>query len=152
MAKTMVIGLCSGAKDRMTAAGMIMSGAAAMDMDIELYVLLMGARHFLKENEENSPGLSETPELKEEFFEALEKLKTPTCIEFFRQAKEFTNVKICVCSFAGQIWGGEKIEDFNQCEFRMLPNFLAITCYNSVLISQGARGIYQGCFYSLKAY
>ncbi len=28
-------------------------------------------------------------------------------------AKEMTNVKIYICSLAGKIWGGEKLEDFN---------------------------------------
>ena len=114
MAKTMVIGLCSGARDRMTAAGVIMSGAAAMDMDIELYVLIMGARSFKKENYGMVKNLSETRHLQEEFDKALEILNTPTCFEFFKQAKEFTNVKIHVCSLAGKIWGGEKLEDFNE--------------------------------------
>ena len=28
-------------------------------------------------------------------------------------AKDMTNVKIYICSLAGKIWGGEKLEDFN---------------------------------------
>jgi len=114
MAKTMVIGLCSGARDRMTAAGVIMSGAAAMDMNVELYVLLMGARSFKKENYGIVKDLSETPHLYEEFDKALKKLNTPSCFEFFKEAKELTNVKIHVCGLAGKIWGGEKLEDFNE--------------------------------------
>jgi peroxiredoxin family protein len=49
MAK-MVIGLFSGSIDRLIAAGIVSSGAAALDMDIEIYVLLMGARAFKKGN------------------------------------------------------------------------------------------------------
>ena len=114
MAQKMVIGLCSGSRDRMTAAGVIMGGGAALDMDIDLYVLLMGARSFKKENYGIVKDISETPQLLEEFNKALEELKTPTCFEFFKQAKELTNVKIHVCGFAGKIWGGEKLEDFNE--------------------------------------
>lgn len=84
-----------------------------MDMNIELYVLLMGAHSFKKENFGMKPNLSEAPHLQEEFEKALEELKTPTCFEFFKQAKELTNVHIHVCGFAGKIWGGEKLEDFN---------------------------------------
>ncbi|MCK5852510.1 hypothetical protein KAH27_05715 [bacterium] len=113
MAKTMVIGLCSGSRDRMTAAGIIMGGAAAMDMNIELYVLAMAARSFKKEYSDGIKYLSEATHLEEEFDKALEAMKTPTCFEFFEQAKEFTNVKIHVCGTAGKIWGAEKLEDFN---------------------------------------
>ena len=89
-----------------------MSGAAADDMDIEVYVLLQGARAFKKEVGEKNDAMAEVPHLKEEFFESLKKTNTLSWIEFFKQAKEFTNVKIYMCSLAGKLWGGEKVEDF----------------------------------------
>ena len=111
MAK-MVIGLVSGGIDRLTAMGVISSGAAALDMDIEIYVLLMGARAFKKENAENIDGLSETPQLKDQFFAGLEKNQVKKWYQFLKDAKELTNVKILVCGLAGKIWGGEKVDDF----------------------------------------
>lgn len=111
MAK-MVIGLFSGSIDRLTAAGVISSGAAAMDMDIEIYVLLMGARAFKKENVENIDELSETPHLKSQFFAGLEKNQVKKWYEFLTSVKELTNVKILICGLAGKIWGGEKVDDF----------------------------------------
>jgi len=81
MAK-MVIGLVSGGIDRLTAMGVISSGAAALDMDIEIYVLLMGARAFKKENAENIDGLSETPQLKDQFFAGLEKNQVKKWYQF----------------------------------------------------------------------
>jgi peroxiredoxin family protein len=111
MAK-MVIGLVSGGIDRLTAAGIVASGAAALDMDIEIYVLLMGARAFKKENAENIDELSETPQLKDQFFAGLEKNQVKKWYQFLKDVKELTNVKILVCGLAGKIWGGEKIDDF----------------------------------------
>ena len=111
MAK-MVIGLCSGSIDRLTATGIISGGAAALDMDIEIYVLLMAARAFIKENAEKVDELSETPHLKDEFLAGLEKNNVKKLHEVIKELKEFTDVKVLVCGTAGKIWGAEKKEDF----------------------------------------
>lgn len=111
MAK-MVIGLVSGGIDRLTAMGIIASGAAALDMDIEIYVLLMGARAFKKENAESIDELSETPQLKNQFFAGLEKNQVKKWYQFLNDVKGLANVKILVCGLAGKIWEGEKIDDF----------------------------------------
>jgi peroxiredoxin family protein len=111
MAK-MVIGMFSGGVDRLTAAGVVMSGAAADDMDIEVFVLLMGARAFKKEVAETNKELSETPDLKDQFFAGLDKNNVKKWTEFMREVKELTNVKIHICGLAGKIWDGEKLEDF----------------------------------------
>lgn len=113
MAK-MTMALFSGSVDKLTAAGIILSGAAADDMDVDVFVLLMGARAFKKENVNEKGSLAELSHLKEEFFASLERLKVNTWFQFFKEAKEMTNVKVHVCGLAGKIWGGEKLEDFNE--------------------------------------
>jgi len=112
--KKMTLALFSGSLDKLTAAGIILGGAAADDMKVDLFVLLQGARAFKKEIGDNPEKLemAEYPELKEEFLESLKKLQVKTWIEFFEEAKELTNVKIHICGLAGKIWGGEKLEDF----------------------------------------
>jgi len=112
--KTMCLGLFSGSVDKLTAAGIILGGAAAMDMKVEIYVLLQGARAFRKDIGDNPEKLqmAENPALKEEFLQSLKNLKVKTWVEFFREAKEITDVKIHVCGLAGKIWGAEKLEDF----------------------------------------
>lgn len=112
MAKKMCIGLFSGSVDKLTATGVIISGAAAEDMEVNVYVLLMGAYAFKKENAETNDNLAELPHLKEQFFNSLKRLEVPTWISFFKQAKELTNVQVHICGLAGKIWGGEKLEDF----------------------------------------
>mgnify|MGYP001208112908 CR=1 FL=1 len=108
-----VIGLSSGSIDKLTAAGVMMSGAAADDMEIEVYVLLTTARAFMKGNEDLQDSCADLPHIKDEFFQRLKDINVPTWIEFFEQAADFTDVKVYVCSLAGKLWGGEKMEDFN---------------------------------------
>ena len=112
MAK-LCIGLFSGSLDKLTAAGVILSGAAADDMDVEVFVLLQGARAFIKGNENKIDNVAEAGHLKDDFIKALETLNVSTWYDFFAMAKDMTNVKIYICSLAGKIWGGEKLEDFN---------------------------------------
>ncbi len=112
MAK-LCMGLFSGSLDKLTAAGVILSGAAADDMDVEVYVLLQGARAFIKGNENKIDNVAEAPHLKEDFMKALKDLNVSSWYEFFTMAREMTNVKVYICSLAGKIWGGEKLEDFN---------------------------------------
>ena len=114
MEKKMCLAMFSGSIDRLTAAGVIISGAAADDMEIDIYVLLMGARAFKKENATNLSklGLSEYPELKQEFLAAAKQLNVKPWHEFFKEAKEITNLKIHICGLAGKLWGGERLEDF----------------------------------------
>ena len=110
----MTMALFSGSLDKLTAAGIVLSGAAADDMDVDIYVLLQGARAFKKEIGDNSDKLpmAENSDLKQEFIKSLEQLKVKTWVEFFKEAKELTNVKIHICGLAGKIWGAEKMEDF----------------------------------------
>jgi len=112
--KKMTLALFSGSLDKLTAAGVILGGAAADDMDVDLFVLLQGARAFKKEigDDPNKLEMAEYPGLKAEFLDSLKTLKVKSWIEFFREAKELTNVKIHICGLAGKIWGGEKLEDF----------------------------------------
>lgn len=112
--KKMCLALFSGSLDKLTAAGVILSGAAADDMDVDVYVLLQAARAFKKDigDDVNKLAMAENPDLKEEFVKALNRLNVSTWLEFFEMAKELTNVKIHICGLAGKIWDGEKLEDF----------------------------------------
>lgn len=112
--KKMCLALFSGSVDKLTAAGVIISGAAAEDMDIEIYVLLQGARAFKKDIGDDASKLTmaENADLKDEFLASLKRLNVKTWVEFFKEAKEITNVKIHICGLAGKIWHGEKLEDF----------------------------------------
>jgi peroxiredoxin family protein len=112
--KKMTMALFSGSVDKLTAAGVILSGAVADDMDVEIFVLLQGARAFKKEvgDDPDKLFMAENAALKKEFLQSLEQLKVKTWLQFFKEAKEMANVTIHICGLAGKIWGGEKLDDF----------------------------------------
>ena len=112
--KKMCLGLFSGSVDKLTAAGIILSGAVAEDMKVDIYVLLQGARAFRKDIGDNPDKLqmAENPALKAEFLQSLKNLKVKTWVEFFRESKTISDVKIHICGLAGKIWGAEKLDDF----------------------------------------
>lgn len=112
--KKLCLALFSGSVDKLTAAGVILSGAAADDMEVDIYVLMQGARAFRKDigDDASKLNMAENAELKEEFLASLKRLNVKTWVEFFKEAKEITDVKIHICGLAGKIWGGEKLEDF----------------------------------------
>lgn len=110
----MCLALFSGSIDKLTAAGVILSGAAADDMEVDIYVLLQAARAFKKDIGDNPDKLNmaENEALKAEFLNSLKELKVSTWVEFFKQAREMTDVRIHICGLAGKIWGGFKLDDF----------------------------------------
>jgi peroxiredoxin family protein len=112
--KNFTMGLFSGSIDKLTAAGVVLSGAIAHDMDADIYVLLQGARAFKKDigTDLNKLSMAENPDLRSEFLASLERLKVKPWLDFFKEARELGNVKIHICGLAGKIWGGEKVEDF----------------------------------------
>jgi len=110
----MTIALYTGSFDKLTATGVIFNGAVADDLDVEIYVLLMGANAFKKENIGKTDHMAELADKKEEFIASLKQLKVSTWMEFFKQAKEMGNVKIYICGLAGKIWNGLVLEDFNE--------------------------------------
>jgi peroxiredoxin family protein len=112
--KKMCMALFSGSVDKLTAAGVILSGAVADDMKVDIYVLLQAARAFKKDVGDDSSKLqmAENADMKVEFLESLDRLKVKTWVEFFTTAKEMAEVKIHICGLAGKIWGAEKLDDF----------------------------------------
>jgi len=97
--KKLCLALFSGSVDKLTAAGVILGGAAAEDMDVDIFVLLQAAFAFKKENAMTNVA-------------SLRQLEAPHWTEAFRTAKEMTNVKIHICGFAGKVWKGYKLDDF----------------------------------------
>ncbi len=106
--------LFSGSLDKLTAAGVILSGAAADDMDIDVYVLLQAARAFKKDVAENPEklNLAENQNLRDDFLKGLEKNNVKYWLDMFREAKQITNMKIHICGLAGKVWEGVKLDDF----------------------------------------
>ena len=112
--KKLCLALYTGSIDKLTAAGVILGGAAADGMKVEIYVLLQGARAFRKDVGDNPDKLqmAENASLKHEFLQSLKNLKVKTWVEFFKESKAMADVKIFICGLAGKIWGAEKLDDF----------------------------------------
>ena len=110
--KKLTLALFSGSVDKLTAAGVILGGAAAEDMDVEIFVLLQAAFAFKKENAMTNDRVSELTDKKDDFLASLKRLNTPHWTEAFKTAKEMTNVKVHICGFAGKVWNGFKLDDF----------------------------------------
>ena len=108
--KKLCLALYTGSVDKLTAAGVILSGAAADDMKVDIYVLLQAARAFKKDIGDNPDKLqmAENADMKAEFLQSLKNLKVKTWVEFFKEAKEITDVKIHICGLAGKVWGWRK--------------------------------------------
>ena len=71
--KKLCLALYTGSVDKLTAAGVILGGAAADDMKVDIYVLLQGARAFRKDIGDNSDKLpmAENADLREGFLQSL---------------------------------------------------------------------------------
>jgi len=110
--KKLCLALYTGSVDKLTAAGVILGGAAAEDMDVEIFVLLQAAFAFKKENAMTNDRVAEITDKKDDFLASLQRLNTPHWTQAFKTAKEMTNVKIHICGFAGKVWHGEQLDDF----------------------------------------
>ena len=88
--KKLCLALYTGSVDKLTAAGIILSAAAADDMKVDIYVLLQGARAFRKDIGDNPDKLqmAENPNMKEEFLQSLKNLKVKTWVGFFKKPKQ----------------------------------------------------------------
>lgn len=112
--KKMCIGLFSGSIDKLTAAGIVMGGAVADDMDVDVYVLLQAARAFRKDiaDDYSKLELAENPSYKDQFVKSMEGLNIKPWLQVFRELKDAGNIKFHICGTAGKVWDAYKMEDF----------------------------------------
>ncbi len=109
---TMVIGLASGSYERLLVVSTITGGAVALDMDVEIYLLLGGAYAFRKDVAEGTGHYYDKPELKEEMLAGIRANNIPQPLDNLRALKKDGHVKIYACGTAGKLWGATKLDDF----------------------------------------
>lgn len=104
MADRMCLTVMTGSIDKLTGMAVMVSGAVAMDMDVEIFLQLWGVYAFKKDTMKDNMNLSEFPEKGEMVAKRLGELQLPMWFDVLKQAKEMGNVKIYACSLASQIW------------------------------------------------
>jgi peroxiredoxin family protein len=108
---TMVIGLASGSIEKLLVASTLTGGAVALDMDVEIYLLLGGAYAFRKDVAGKGTH-ADRPELEEEMRAGIAAAAVPDPFENLRRLREDGSVHIHVCGTAGKIWGAGELGDF----------------------------------------
>ena len=108
MTEKMAITVFTGSIDRLTGMAILVSGAVALDMEVEIFLQLWGVYAFRKDVIEKNMKFSEFKEMAEQVAKRLQELKLPMWYEIFKQAKESGKVKVYACSTACQIWGVKK--------------------------------------------
>jgi peroxiredoxin family protein len=108
---SMIIGLASGSIEKLLVASTLTGGAVALDMDVDIYLLLGGAYAFRKDVAGDGT-YADRPELKEEMLAGMADNSVPAPIDNLRHLKADGKVKIHCCGTAGKIWGAGALEDF----------------------------------------
>jgi peroxiredoxin family protein len=108
----MVLALVSGGMEKLTAGGIVLSGAIAQDMEAKVFLLLGGAYAFRKGTAENMRNVGDFGKDKDQFLAGLQKANVPYWLDFYKKAKEMGKVTIYLCGTAGKIWGSDKLEDY----------------------------------------
>ena len=100
----MVLVVCSGTPDRLHEMSVLVSGAVALDMEVDIYLMLWGTYAFLKKNLEKNTELSEHKELATQLSEGLKNAGLKPWYEILKEAKELGTVRIHVCGAAAKAW------------------------------------------------
>jgi len=107
----MVISLASGSFEKLVVASTVSSGGVALEMDVDLYLLLGGAYAFRKDVA-GAGTYVDRPDLKDEMLAGMKAGAVPDPIENLRSLKESGKLTIHCCQAAGKIWGAGALEDF----------------------------------------
>jgi len=107
----LVIGLASGSLEKLVVASTITGGAVALDMDVDIYLLLGGAYAFRKDVA-GKGTYTDRPELADEMAAGMTGNAVPAPLDSLRKLKGDGSVRIHCCGTAGKIWGAGALDDF----------------------------------------
>jgi peroxiredoxin family protein len=96
--KKMAVVVFSGSLDRLTGVAMLVSGAVAMEYNVELYLMLWAVHAFKKENVGKITHLSEFKEFEPEMAKRL------NWYDLIKRAKKLGSVKIYACAGSAAVW------------------------------------------------
>lgn len=106
MAERMSLVLFSGTVDKLMAASILATGAAAMDMEVDIFLTTWGIEAFrtgaYKTNRRVSADFEDYGPV---MLEAMQVKKAPTWMDNLKGAKEIGNVRISACSMTMELFG-----------------------------------------------
>jgi peroxiredoxin family protein len=108
---SMIIGLASGSIEKLLVTSTLAGGGVALDMDVDIYLLLGGAYAFRKDVASKGT-YTDRPELEEEMRAGMAAAKVPDPFDSLRSLRSDGTVRIHVCATAGKVWGAGALGDF----------------------------------------
>jgi peroxiredoxin family protein len=111
MSERMSLVVFSGTADKLTAAVTLATGAAAMEMDVELFLTFWGLEAFKKDAKERPPRITaEFADYGPVMQELMQAKHVPHWLDTLRAAREIGNVRIFACSATMELFD-MKLED-----------------------------------------
>jgi peroxiredoxin family protein len=111
MEERMSLIVFSGTVDKLMAASILTTGAAAMGMEVEVFLTTWGLEAFRKDNYKTNMRVSKDfEEYAPVMMEQMMAKKVPSWMDNFKGAKEVGEVKIYACSMTMELFG-MKLED-----------------------------------------
>jgi peroxiredoxin family protein len=105
MAERMSIIVFSGTVDKLMAASILATGAAAMDMEVELFLTTWGIEAFRKGAYQTNRRVSKDFEdFGPVMMEAMQAKKAPSWMDNLKSAKEIGNVHVYACSMTMELF------------------------------------------------
>jgi peroxiredoxin family protein len=99
MSERMSLVVFSGTADKLTAVATLATGAAAMEMDVELFLTFWGLEAFKKGTRERPPRITaEFADYGPVMQELMQAKHVPHWLDTLRAAREIGNVRIFACS------------------------------------------------------
>lgn len=114
MNKRMSLVVFSGTADKLTAVATLATGAAAMEMDVELFLTFWGLEAFKKGAKMQPPRITaEFADYGPVMMELMQAKNVPHWLDTLRAAREIGNVKVYACSATMELFGmkQEDLED-----------------------------------------
>ncbi len=108
----MVVGMASGSVEKLIVASTVIGGAVALDTEVDVYLLLGGARAFRKDVAGTDRMIYDYPQLRSEMEAGLKQNQIPDPYAMLRKLKADGELHIHVCATAGKIWGAADLKDF----------------------------------------
>ena len=111
MQERMSLIVFSGTVDKLMAASILATGAAAMGLEVEVFLTTWGLEAFRKDDYKTNTKVSlDFEEYAPVMMEQMMAKSVPYCMENFKSAMEVGDVKIYACSMTMELFG-MKLED-----------------------------------------